>query len=168
MKSLISIASVLLTVACIACSSCGRKADTAADANPENRMSLTERDTTMTLALVHGFMDYVVAGKTDSAAAMLYTVDFDDDDREPYPLTSEQRSELDDLFAMPVARYEIADQTFSTAEQNEIRCRVFVNDRVSTNWYFKPVRYLGEWYLCLKDSSQGDRPMSSKADETAY
>lgn len=167
MKSLFSItlAAGLLAVASL--SACGSKEKNESEAPVENKMSLTAQDTTVTLGLVNDFMNRLVERDTKSAAAMLYTVDFDDPDQEPYPMTEEQIAELDQMLSMPVTEYEVAEYVFDTFNSNEVRCRVKVNDRFTTNWYFKPVRYLGNWYLCLKDSSQGDRSLNSEQAEIA-
>lgn len=148
------------------CTSCGGGNAAKTEAVPEeNRMVLTEQDTTISLGLVKTFMDHIVAGDKDAAVAMLYAVDFDDPDKEPYLINDRQLSEMDLMLSMPVKRYEIADYVFDTPEQNEVRCRVYISENAGTSWYFKPVRYLGKWYLCLKDSSQGDRSLGDKSDE---
>ena len=98
---------------------------------------------------------------------MLYTVDIDDPNQEPYKVTQEQLKEMDLLLSNPIKRYEIADYDFESAVRNEVRCRIFITDNVSTNLYFKPVRFLGTWYLCLKDSSEGDRPLGDKSKDIA-
>lgn len=163
---------ILLSAAALALAilgGCGeKKGGVAANPSPEeNHMVLTSQDTTVTIGLVTDFMERIVSRDVKSAAAMLYTVDFDDPDGEPYPLTEEQVASLDGMLSMPVTGYEIAEYVFETPKSNEVRCRVTVNDRFTTNWYFKPVRYLGDWYLCIKDSSQGDRPLNSEQAEIA-
>lgn len=146
----------------------GKKTEIPANPSPEeNRMVLTSQDTTITVGLVTDFMERLMAHDTKSAAAMLYTVDFDDPDKEPYSLSDEQISELDAMLSMPVTGYEIAEYVFDTPDSNEVRCKVTVNDKFTTNWYFKPVRYLGNWYLCIKDSAQGDRSLNSEQAEIA-
>lgn len=147
---------VLLIVA----SACGGKN---AEAVPEeNRMVLDAQDTTVVLNLVRTYMQRVADKDFDAAAALLYTVDYHDADREPYPLTAEQRKALDEMYKLPVKRFEVVDYVFETPENNEVQCRVYFTDKAYTNWYFKPVRYLGDWFLCMKDSSQGDRNLGSK------
>ena len=147
----------------VSLSSCkGKQSDATETLPAENGMVLTAQDTTITRGLVTTFMDRIVAGDKSGASQLLYTVDFDDENGEPYPMTEQQLAEMDDMLSVPVTGYEIADCVFDTPESNEIRCRVFINDRISTNWYFKPVRYLGTWYLCIKDSAQGDRSLSAE------
>ncbi len=125
-------------------------------------MVLTGQDTTLSIGLVREFMNHVIAGDPDGAASMLYIVDYDDEDREPYPITLEQRDRLAPMLSMPVTDYEIVDCIYKSPECNEVQCRVNIGGRISTNWYFKPVRYLGTWYLCVKESSNGDSPMEGK------
>lgn len=166
MKSLLTIIAGGMSLAAVALSSCGGK-EKAEALTPENRMVLTAQDTTVTMGLVSNFMDQILAQDPQTAAAMLYTVDFDDPDGEPYPLTDEQIAGMKEMLSTPVTDYEIVGCVFDTPHSNEIRCRVTVGGRFTTNWYFKPVRYIGNWYLCLKDSSVGDRPLDSESAEIA-
>lgn len=128
-------------------------------------MSLTETDSVTTVQLVSNFMNCMLAGDVSLAANMLYSIDYDDPEGIPYPISDKEKQKLMDMLQIPVLKFEIADLTFYSPDQNEVRCRVYINDRISTNWYFKPVRYLGQWYLCLKDSSEGDPTLSDKSDE---
>jgi len=164
MKSLIPIA--LGVAAALGCVSCGGS-DKAASVPEENRMVLTAQDTTVSVQLVRDFMNRVVAGNAGGAAELLYVVDYDDEDREPYPITLEQRDKLAPMLTMPVTDYEIVDCIYQSPECNEVQCRVTVNNSITTNWYFKPVRYLGTWYLCIKDSAQGDYTMEGKKTDIA-
>lgn len=156
----------LLAVASL--TACGSKESTSSQAaiDAENKMGLTARDTTITLGLVDDFMHRLIDRDVKSAEAMLYTVDFDDKSGQPYPITDEQIAAYNRMLSLPVTDYEIAEYIFSSADQNEVRCRVYINN-ISTNWYFKPVRYLGNWYLCIKDSAQGDRSLNSEQAEIA-
>lgn len=165
MKSLLSIASGVAVLIMACCMSCGRQADKTSDLPQENRMVLTRQDTTLSIGLVRDFMNCVVAGDPDGAASMLYVVDYDDEDREPYPITLEQRDKLEPMLSMPVTDYEIVDCIYRTPECNEVQCKVTVSGRISTVWYFKPVRYLGTWYLCVKESSNGDYTMPGKKQD---
>lgn len=51
----------------------------------------------------------------------------------------------------PVANYTLEYIKFKNPNNNEIKCRILTSDNTKLNWYFKPVRYLGRWSLCLKD-----------------
>lgn len=167
MKTISHIFLALTLLATAAMGACTGKENTTTPAAPENRMALSAQDTTVTTGLVTNFMDMVVAGDAHAAAAMLHTVDYDDEQHEPYPLTDQQIADLEPMLSTPVTSYEIAGCVFETPDRNEIRCRVTVDGRFTTNWYFKPVRYLGDWYLCVKDSSEGDRPASSTPADIA-
>lgn len=166
MKALLHIAAGAAIVASLACVSCGGAENKAADPQ-QNSMVLESRDTTISLGLVRQFMEHIVAHQPEQAADMLYVVDFDDEDREPYPLTLEQRDKLAPMLTMPVTDFEIVDYTYRTPEVNEVQCRITVNNRIHTNWYFKPVRYLGDWYLCMKESAQGDYAIQDKKVDIA-
>lgn len=167
MKLLLSLASLVAFAACLLCASCSRSGDGSSSQPEENLMVLTQQDTVQSIGLVRAFMDCVVAGDPDGAASMLYIVDYDDEDREPYPITLEQRDRLAPMLSMPVKDYEIVDCIYQSPEINEVQCRVNIGDRISTNWYFKPVRYLGTWYLCVKESANGDYTMQGKKADVA-
>lgn len=147
--------------------SCGGEKKYSTPPQEELRMSLSKEDTTIVTGLVSEFMDRVVSRDKNAAAAMLYTVYFDDNDGQPFPLNDQQIANLDQMLSMPVTGYEIAGYVFDKPDRNEVRCRVRINGRIVTNWYFKPVRYLGSWYLCIKDSSQGDQSFDNRPSEVA-
>ena len=108
----------------VSLSSCkGKQSDATETLPAENGMVLTAQDTTITRGLVTTFMDRIVAGDKGAASQLLYTVDFDDENGEPYPMTEQQLAEMDDMLSLPVTGYEIADCVFDTPESNEIRCR---------------------------------------------
>lgn len=100
------------------------------------------------------------------AAIMLHETKADDPFAQPELLDNTQlKSVLHRLKAFPIYDYSITDYIFKEALDNEVRCKVILfpkNDEKdtrpnTTTWYFKPVRFLGEWKLCFRSSTQGDR-----------
>lgn len=136
----------------------GKSAKAAADPG-ENRMVVTAKDSAAVSNLVTSFMNHVLLQEYDEALGMLCKTDFDDREGEPYPLPADNRKEIERMITLPVTGYEITEMVFDTPKDNEVRCRVELGGKIATKWCFKPVRYLGNWSLCVKDSSEGDRPL---------
>ena len=90
-------------------------------------MVLSQRDTATVTELVNRFMTLAQNKEYAEAVAMLYKMDAKIPNQAPEPL------------------------------DNEVRCTVYFTETRKTNWYFKPVRYLGNWKLCMKDSGMGDK-----------
>ena len=89
---------------------------------------------------------------------MLYKMDAKIPNQAPEPLDNEDMQHIKTLFELfPIYRYKIDNIQFKEAEDNEVRCTVYFTETRKTNWYFKPVRYLGNWKLCMKDSGMGDK-----------
>ena len=118
-------------------------------------MYLTTKDTTAVKTLVTMFMDLTKRNSLDSAVALLRTPI---PEQEPQSLDINKYQEVvKTLRQFPVIDYEIEHVIFKKAEDNEVKCRVRIANGTYTNWYFKPVRYIGRWSLCLKDA--GDKPL---------
>lgn len=121
----------------------------------ERDMYLTAKDTTAVKTLVTMFMDLTKRNSLDSAVALLRTPI---PEQEPQSLDINKYQEVvKTLGQFPVIDYEIEHAIFKKAEDNEVKCRVRIANGTYTNWYFKPVRYIGRWSLCLKDA--GDKPL---------
>ena len=99
--------------------------------------------------LVTMFMDRMKSGHPDSALMLLRTAK---PDCEPQGLNREGFIEFMKTYRQfPVANYTLEYIKFKNPNNNEIKCRILTSDNTKLNWYFKPVRYLGRWSLCLKD-----------------
>ena len=118
------------------------------------------------------FMTAVKEQRYADAAMMLHEMKTDDPFAQPELLDNEQlKSVLQRLKAFPIYDYTISDCIFKEAFDNEVRCKVVLFPKTdkedmrpnATTWYFKPVRYLGEWKLCFRSSAQGDRTFHSSA-----
>lgn len=99
------------------------------------------------------------------AAAMLHETKADDPFAQPELLDNDQLQDaLQRLKIFPIYDFSISGYTFKEALDNEVRCEVVLFPKTEADdtrpntatWYFKPVRYLGEWKLCFRSSAQGD------------
>lgn len=123
--------------------------------NLERTMHLTAQDTIAVETLVTMFMDLAQRQRLDSAVMLLRTAKLH---QQPQPLDANARKEIVDILGkFPVSDYEIVHIAFKNAGSNEVKCRVYAQTGHSTNWYFKPVRYIGRWSLCLKEAE--DKPL---------
>lgn len=127
---------------------------------------LTREDTLAVKGLVTTFMTYVQDGKYGDAAAMLYKADAENAWKEPLLLNNDELQETARLLqTFTVKNYEIVGLKFKTAVENEVTCRMTLREATATSpavvrkMCFKPMNYLGKWILCLKDSSNGDKPL---------
>lgn len=153
MKQLVIILAMMLGFA--ACREGQKTPATAKGTTNGAEMLLTAKDTAAVETLTKMFMDRAKRGRLDSAAMLLRTYELH---RQPQGLDSAGfREVMATLGQFPVADYEIKAIVFHRPEDNEVKCRVRIANGTYTNWYFKPVRYIGRWSLCLKDA--GDKPL---------
>ena len=116
----------------------------------ETGMFLTAQDSTAVKTLVTLFMDRVKRNSLDSAAMLLRTYELH---KQPQPLDSAEFKRVKAMLEQfPVLDYQIEGIALKRQEENEVKCRVRISDAAYTNWRFKPVRYIGCWSLCLKES----------------
>ena len=121
-------------------------------------MLLQQRDTLQVTTLVTDFMNALKDKRYADAVVMLYKVDPTSPYSEPQLLDNE---EIDKIMAelkhFPIRNYEIKDYTFKIAYDNEVKCIVETEPASTSgnsqklNYRLKPVRYLGSWFLCLKN-----------------
>lgn len=139
--------------------SCGKK-DKKLEMPTEQKMVLEEADTSEVYGLISEYMTKVVNKEYESAITMLRTVENDDLDGEPFSLSNdEEKQELRKLELFPINNYHVEWVKFKRHNVNEVKVKVYLTTGQTTNWYFKPVRYLGKWYLCIKDSNNGDETL---------
>lgn len=124
-------------------------------------METTNTDSVAVRKLVKDFMDQIVAGEYDMAANMLRdTYKTDSATGKPLDLSPEVRNAYLTTFKeFDIKDYSIRQITFSDYKDNEVKCEVILENGIPTNWYFKPIKCIGEWYLGMRDTSRGDRPM---------
>ena len=162
----------LIAAFIVSCNQSGKKTETDSRATVKHLMVLSQKDTIQVLDLTNQFMTAVKEQRYADAAMMLHEMKADDPFAQPELLDNEQlKSVLQRLKAFPIYDYTISDCIFKEAFDNEVRCKVVLFPKTdkedmrpnATTWYFKPVRYLGEWKLCFRSSAQGDRTFHSSA-----
>lgn len=126
-------------------------------------MIVTHSDSTLIQLKIKEYFDYIKNSKVDSALDLVYTVIANRMDAMPVKLDEDEKKDLRFMFkTFPVYDFTIDYMTFVNECTTEVRCSVLVTDPATDQKpryhaiYFKPVRYWGEWYLCLKDSEYGD------------
>ena len=138
----------LIAAFIVSCNQSGKKTETDSQATVKHLMVLSQKDTIQVLDLTNQFMTAVKEQR------------YADPFAQPELLDNEQlKSVLQRLKAFPIYDYTISDCIFKEAFDNEVRCKVVLFPKTdkedmrpnATTWYFKPVRYLGRWSLCLKD-----------------
>ena len=159
---ILGLASILI----VSCGQGGKKEERDDPSTVKQTMALSKKDTIKVLELTNQFMTAVKEQRYADAAIMLHETKADDPFAQPELLDNTQlKSVLHRLKAFPIYDYSITDYIFKEALDNEVRCKVILfpkNDEKdtrpnTTTWYFKPVRFLGEWKLCFRSSTQGDR-----------
>lgn len=157
---------ILVGMSLCSCISDNKK--TGNDIQPVGRPSiaLSKKDTVQVLNLTNQFMTAIKERRYADAAGMLYEMKADDPFAKPQLLDNDQlKAVLQRLKAFPINDFSVSGYTFKEAADNEVRCSVTLSSEINprdtrsatTIWYFKPVRYLGEWKLCFRNSTQGDR-----------
>lgn len=143
-----------------ACRPGQKKAESDAVEVSRPAMRVTRQDSVAVTNMVTHFMDYLKEDKCDEAAAMIYELRQDDPREEPVILDEQAwKQMISYLKGLAVSEYHIEHILFKRANDNEVKCSIRVADSYTTNFYLKPVRFLGNWYLCLKDSSAGDKAL---------
>lgn len=154
---------ILIAVLVAVLSSCGGKKESAEpeQINGMPAMKTEGADSTAVRKLVSDFMDQVIAKEFDMALGMLSdTYAIDSVTGEPMPLSQSVADAYRSTFKeFNITDYTIRQITFSDYKDNEVRCEVVVDGAIPTNWYFKPIKCVGKWYLGMRDTSRGDRPM---------
>ena len=139
---------LLLAMGLAACRDKGPKTEVVYATDP-NVMKVGSKDSAAVKTLDTMFMDRMKSGHPDSALMLLRTAK---PDCEPQGLNREGFIEFMKTYRQfPVANYTLEYIKFKNPNNNEIKCRILTSDNTKLNWYFKPVRYLGRWSLCLKD-----------------
>lgn len=138
---------LLLALALGACRDKSKKSEIVYATNP-NEMIVRAKDSAAVETLVTIFMERMKAGHQDSALMLLRTVK---PNSQPQGLNREEFVEaMKVLNQFPVADYTLEYIKFLSPENNEVKCRIQTPDNRSISLYFKPVRYIGRWSLCMK------------------
>ncbi len=147
-------------------SSCKDKQKPKGPAPTVFEQSMTNQDSIEVTHLVTSFFDNVKSGDLDAAVAMLYHASSDSTTKEARPLNnSEMKSEKIVLNSIPILSYHIDYLKFSEYYNNEVKVTVKMAEAqgdtpaMTTVFYFRPVKNLDKWYLCVMDSHNGDIPV---------
>lgn len=145
---------LLLALTLGACRDKSKKSGIVYATNP-NEMMVMAKDSAAVETLVTMFMERMKAGHQDSALMLLRTAK---PNSQPQGLNREEFVEaMKVLNQFPVADYTLEYIKFLSPENNEVKCRIQTPDNKNHNLYFKPVRYIGRWSLCMK--GLGDHPI---------
>lgn len=152
------------------CSSCSKEKSTEDTTITKFEKSLKERDTAEVKALVDRFFQYAINKEFGEAAAMLYR---SDKSSQPEVLDNEEMRKVKIMLrSFPMVDYRIEYIKFNKNRSNEVLCYVIMQKaeegkpELSTKMFFKPVKVLDKWYLCLTNTEYGDRGVvkSTKRD----
>lgn len=154
---------ILVAVLVAVLSSCGGKKESTEpeQINGMPAMKTEGADSAAVRKLVSDFMEQVIAKEFDMALGMLSdTYAIDSVTGEPMSLSQSVADAYRSTFKeFNITDYTIRQITFSDYKDNEVRCEVVIDGAIPTNWYFKPIKCVGKWYLGMRDTSRGDRPM---------
>ena len=148
----------------------GCKGDKAPKGNQPTgfELAMTDQDTTAVVNLINQFFGMVESGNITDAVSMLYQDCDSDVYAEPELLDNEQiRRTTTLLKALPVVNHRIEYIKFSETYANEVKVSAIIAEaedgmpEVKTVFYFKPVDFMGNWRLCLVNSTEGDQRLIS-------
>ena len=116
-------------------------------------MSLSASDTAEVKQLVAEFMDYLANKDYENALDMLVTLNPNDPYRsQPMGLSDEQKEDLRKQWhRFPFHQYMIENITFTRAYDNDVRCKILLDNGTEMRLSIRPLRYIGYWYLSLAD-----------------
>ena len=128
--------------------------------------SLTNSDSIAVRDLIDKFFTAAINEDYSTAAAMLYKIDPEDVDREPTVLDNEEMKGVKVMLStLGIISYKIDYIKFHQRYSNEVKCTAIMQEasdysaEIKTHLYFKPVAFLGNWVLCLMNTSTGDNPI---------
>lgn len=156
---------IFLFIAAVAIlASCGgnKKASEQEELAGMPKMHTEGADSAAVRKLVNDFMGQIVAGEYDLALNMINDAfNIDSVTGKPMPLNDATREAYMQTFKeFNITDYSIREIIFDDYKDNEVRCEVILDGAIPTNWYFKPVKCVGEWFLCMRDSNRGDSPLT--------
>ena len=123
----------------------------------ENEMVLTKQDTLQVMSLVSEFMNALKDKRYADAVVMLHKINPKSPYSKPELLDNEEiEKTMTELKRFPIRNYEIQEYKFRIAHDNEVKCSVEIEpssleqESMKLNFRITPVRYFGNWMLCLK------------------
>lgn len=156
-----ALCSAVLIMAMASCSSCSKE-EKPAPQQTRFEQGMTAEDTAAVEELIDEFFQYAIDKKFADAAAMLYR--YDKKRTMPELLNNEEMADVRTMLrSFPMVDYRIEYMKFSKSDRNEVLCYVIMKraegnmPEISTKMFFKPVRYMHKWYLCLMNTEYSDR-----------
>lgn len=123
----------------------------------DSEMVLAKQDTLQVMSLVAEFMNALKDKRYADAVVMLHKIDPKSPYSEPELLDNEEiEKTMAELKLFPIRKYEILEYKFRIAYDNEVKCSVEIEptsleqESMKLNFRLTPVRYFGNWMLCLK------------------
>lgn len=143
--------------------SCKKKAQPQGPAPTAFEESMKSKDTIAVKNLVDKFFTYVKDKNFTEAAGMLYRND-EDEQHHAIELDNEEMGKVRGLLeSVPMIDYEIEYIKFDEAYNNEVLCNVIITEAhdgmpaIKTKMFFKPIKVLDNWGLCLMNTEYGDK-----------
>lgn len=143
--------------------SCKKKDKQQGPQPTEFEQAMSAKDTLEVKQLVDKFFTYVKTKNFTEAAAMLYRND-EGEDHEATQLDNEEMAKVRGMLqAVPMVNYEIEYIKFDESYANEVLCNVIIAEAhddmpaMKTKMFFKPIKVMGQWGLCLMNTEYGDR-----------
>lgn len=154
----------LLSLLILSLGSCKKKKEQTGPEPTQFEKVMTSKDTADVKGLIDEFFQYAKDKKFSEAAGMLCRNDNTGEDHKPEALDNEQMAKVRAMLeSIPMVDYEIEYIKFNENIDNEVLCNVIIAKAegdmpaVKTKMFFKPVRSMGQWYLCLMNSEYGDK-----------
>jgi hypothetical protein len=128
--------------------------------------TLTGNDTVAVEKLVQLYFSHLMDGNHYDAASILYRPNPENIEYKPELLDNEQIEQVvKSMKAIPVVGYNIEYIKFNQSYNNEVMVRVIMFEGkdglpdVCSKVFFKPINYLGTWFLTVMDSNSGDKQL---------
>jgi hypothetical protein len=151
------ILSAMMILFILLISSCNQqKTINTSETNVQEEIVMNKQDTIKALSLVSDFLEALKEKKYADAVLMLHEVNPENCFAEPVLLDNEKIEEaMQTLKQYPIKNYSIRDYQFKYTYDNTVRCVIEVEKKEGNTqkmtFALKPVRYLGQWSLCLRD-----------------
>ena len=171
MKSYIYFFLIVLTTFCVG--SCKKTKQESPQLRPFAE-TITNEDSVAITRLVDQYFNYQIKGDYYEAAAMLYRPNAENKDFMPEPLEQEAlESIVKSMQYVPVLEYSIEYLKFGQTYDNEVMVKITMIKGqnglpdVTSKVIFKPISYLGNWFLSVLDSSSGDKQLLTSDERKA-
>lgn len=169
---------VLLSVFVLSLVSCKDKPKQQGPAPTAFEEGMTAKDTAAVKNLLDKFFTYAIDKDFSEAAGMLYRNDNNEKQR-PELLDNEEMAKVRGMLeSIPMVDYEIEYIKFNDHAKNEVLCNVIIAKAhddipaIKTKMFFKPVKTMNKWVLCLMNTEYGDKgvvdPDKRDSVEKAY